>query len=258
MYPKIIDYLNNCIKSNTLSHAYIFYGPDEVSKRKIAFWFANSILKNKDEKFPAQGEARQRWHPDIFSFKPEASSDITIGLIRQMKKFISLSPYSGTHKVVIIENAENLNDYAQNAILKTFEEAPVHAIIILCVKTLDSIRETIVSRGIKLPFWHSNEQKVVRLRSPQEEKSFSIFDKVVKSNSLELFSSFEDLHSDNKAPAIFELWIKFLRTKFIFNPDKKLFDLLKTSQGIYFKLNETNINPKLAYDELLLNLQNKS
>ncbi|MDO8676627.1 MAG: hypothetical protein Q7K16_03185 [Candidatus Azambacteria bacterium] len=248
MYPKIIDYINNCIKNNTLSHAYIFYGPDEISKRKIAFWFANSILKNKDKKF----------HLDIFSFKPEASSDITIDLIRQMKKFVSLSPYSGTHKVAIIENAENLNDYAQNAILKIFEEAPVHAIIILCVKTLDSIRETIVSRGVKLPFWRLNDQKVVRLRSPQEEKFFDIFEKVIRGNNLELFSSFEDLHNGNKTPAIFELWIKFLRTKFIFSPDKKLFNLLKASQNIYFKINETNINPKLAYDELLLNLQNKS
>src|SRR3989344_5063894 len=115
-YDKIKTYLNYCLDSDNLSHAYIFYGPDEISKRRIAFWFANNILKNKDARF----------HPDLFSFKPEIFSDISIDLIRQMKKFLSLSPYSGTYKVVIIENAENLNDYAQNALLKTFEEAPIH------------------------------------------------------------------------------------------------------------------------------------
>ncbi len=234
MYPKIIDYLNNCIKNDALSHAYIFYGPDEVSKRKTAFLFANNILKNKDNKY----------HPDLFSFKPEIFSDISIDLIRQMKKFLNLSPYSATFKVVIIENAENLNDYAQNAILKIFEEAPIHTVIILCVKTLDSIRETIVSRAIKLPFWQTTIQK--------KEGLFDIFEEVIKSNN---FSAFENLSNNNKTPTVFESWLKFLRTKFILNPNEKLFNLLKTSQNIYFKLNETNINPKFAYDELIMNLK---
>ena len=236
-YDKIKTYLNYCLDSDNLSHAYIFYGPDEISKRRIAFWFANNILKNKDARF----------HPDLFSFKPEIFSDISIDLIRQMKKFLSLSPYSGTYKVVIIENAENLNDYAQNALLKTFEEAPIHAIIVLCVKTLDSICETVVSRGVKLPFWQPNEQK--------EENFFDIFEKAIKSDNSELFSAFENLSNNNKTSTVFKSWLKFLRNKFILSLDKKLFDLLKISQNIYFKLNETNINPKLAYDELLFNLQ---
>lgn len=237
MYPKIIDYLNNCIKNDTLSHAYIFYGPDEIFKRKTAFWFANNILKNKDEKF----------HPDLFSFKPEVFNNISIDLIRQMKKFLSLSPYSGTYKIAIIENAENLNDYAQNAILKIFEEAPIHAIIILCVKTIDSIQNTIVSRGIKLPFWHLSHQK--------EEQFFNVFEKILKKDSSELFSAFENLSNSNKTPVVFESWLKFLRNRFILRPDKKLFGLLKISQRIYFKLNETNINPKFAYDELIMSLK---
>lgn len=237
MYQKITDYLNNCIKNDTLSHAYIFYGPDEIFKRKTAFWFANNILKNKDEKL----------HPDLFSFKPEVFSDITIDLIRQMKKFLSLSPYSATYKVVIIENAENLNDYAQNAILKIFEEAPIHAIIILCIKTLDLIKSTIVSRGIKLPFW--------RLPLQKEEKFFDIFEKIFKSDGSELFLAFENLSNGNKIQAVFESWLKFLRIKFLFSPDKRIFGLLKISQNIYFKLSETNINPKFAYDELIISLK---
>lgn len=236
-YDKIKTYLNHCLVNDNLSHSYIFYGPDETYKRKIAFWFANNILKNQDAKF----------HPDLFSFKPEFLSDIPIDLIRQMKKFMNLSPYGGIYKVAIIENAENLNDYAQNALLKIFEEAPAHAIMILCVKTLDSIRETVASRAVKLPFWRLDEQK--------EERFFDIFERVFERDGLELFSALEDLSRGNKTPEVFECWLKFLRTKFILSPEKKLFDLLKISQNIYFKLNETNINPKLAYDELLLNSQ---
>ncbi len=43
-YEKTINYLDRSISKNMLSHAYIFYGPDENSKHKTAFWFANKIL----------------------------------------------------------------------------------------------------------------------------------------------------------------------------------------------------------------------
>ncbi len=89
----------------------------------------------------------------------------------------------------------------------------------------------------------------------KEEKFFDIFEKIFKSDSSELFSAFENLSNSNKTPAVFESWLKFLRTKFLLYPDKKLFGLLKISQNIYFKLNETNINPKFAYDELIMSLK---
>src|SRR3989344_6029114 len=142
-YKKIIDYLIKCIVRGYLSHAYIFYGPDEDSKHEMVFWFANTILRNKNFKF----------HPDLFFIKPAVDEKISIDWIRQLKKFLTLKPYSSEFKIVIIETAEKLNSYAQNALLKIFEEAPDHTIIILCIKTLDSISDTIISRAIKLPFW---------------------------------------------------------------------------------------------------------
>jgi len=56
------------------------------------------------------------------------------------------------------------------------------------------------------------------------------------------------------ASDIFKNWIDFLRTKFKNKPTKEMAGLLKESQNIYFKLNETNINQKFAYDDLILNL----
>ncbi len=160
-YPKITAYLDKCIENDILSHAYIFYGPDEIKKSQTAFWFANKILNNESGKF----------HPDLLSVKPELDGEIIISLVRQIKKFLILSPHTASYKIALIETAEKLNDYAQNALLKIFEEAPRHAIIILCVKTPDSLLSTIVSRGVKLPFWRRTEA----VFSGEENKITDIF-----------------------------------------------------------------------------------
>lgn len=238
-YPKIINYLNRCLENKLLSHAYIFYGPDEDPKRQIALWFANAILRNKNFKF----------HPDLFFIKSGLNEEISIDWIRQLKNFLTLRPSSSEYKIVVIETAEKLNSYAQNALLKIFEEAPNYAVIILDVKTLDSISDTIVSRAIKLPFWRI--QTGIR---PPDKTISDIFELLLKTDLGKRYGSIEKLGS-NKVLEIFEAWLNFLRIKFKANPTKKITNLLTRSQNIYFKLNETNINPKFAYDELLLSLE---
>jgi len=237
-YEKTINYLNRSISKNMLSHAYIFYGPDENSKHKTAFWFANKILKNDNQKF----------HPDLFFTKSGINEEISIDLIRQLKNFLTLRPYSSDYKITIIETAEKLNIHAQNALLKIFEEAPNHAIIILCAKTLDSISDTIVSRAVKLSFWRIQFEN-----SALEKNIADIFETLLKNNFQDSYSHIEKLNS-HKALEFFEFWLHFLRTKFKANPTKNLTNILTKSQNIYFKLNETNANPKFAYDELLINL----
>ncbi len=221
-----------------MSHAYIFYGPDENSKHETAFWFANKILKNENPKF----------HPDLLTMKSELNEDISIDSIRQVKNFLALRPYSSNHKVVIIEMAEKLNIHAQNALLKTFEEAPNYAVIILGVKTLSSISDTVVSRGIKLPFWRIQPETLPSDKTTQFEDLF-------KTEFLNKYKCVEKIGSDT-ALEFFKTWLNFLRIKLVDKPTKKLSELLVKSQNIYFKLNETNINPKFAYDELILSLWN--
>ncbi len=238
MYQKIIDYLNNCIKKDLLSPAYIFYGPDEDSKHETALWFANMILSAKGGEF----------HPDLFFIKPGFNEEISIDLIRQLKKFLTLRPHLSEHKIVVIETAEKLNSYAQNALLKIFEEAPIQAIVILCAKTLDSISDTIASRAIKLSFWRI-QTKIL----PPDKTISDIFELLLKTDFSNKYGCIEKLNSRN-ALEIFKAWLDFLRIKFKANPTKKITNLLTKSQSIYFKLNETNLNPKLAYDELVLSL----
>ena len=237
-YQKTTDYLNKCIESDHLSHAYIFYGPDDDSKNEMAFWFANKVLKNENSKF----------HPDLFAIKSELNEDISIDLARQVKNFLALRPYSSNHKVVIIEMAEKLNPHAQNALLKIFEEAPNYAVIILGVKTLNSISDTIVSRAVRLPFWQMQLEAL-----PPDKIMQDVLEDLFKTEVLNKYKYIEKI-SSYTALEFFSIWLNFLRIKFIDKPTKELSKLLTKNQTIYFKLNETNINPKFAYDELILSL----
>lgn len=236
-YKKTIDYLNRCIECNALSHAYIFYGPDESVKKEIALQFSDKIL-NKNLKF----------NPDLILISADNDEERSINLIRQLKKFLTLSPYYGKYKIAIIDAAEKLNIYAQNALLKIFEEAPNHAIIILNVKTISGVPETLASRGVKLPFWQQNNNE-----SLVDEKIAEIFEEILSDSAKDRYYTIEKFNN-YKAMEIFQLWLQFLRNKFLLNPTQKLNNLLKISQNIYFKLKETNINQKFAYDELILNL----
>lgn len=254
MYEKIDTYLNKCIEKDVLSHSYIFYGPDEINKKNIAIKFARKILNSFDKLRVNTEQGRSintdaLFHPDLILIQSDGGEERSISLIRQLQKFLILSPYSGNYKIVIIEAFEKLNPFSQNTLLKIFEEAPSHAIIILCAKTIDSIPNTIVSRGVKLSFW-----KQYNIRGLTDKNIISFFNRILSETSNKnLYYESQSLN-DYKTIEVFRLWLRFLRDRFLLDPSKKLADLLKVSQNIYFKLNETNINPKFAYDELILNM----
>lgn len=250
-YQKTIDYLELCIQKDALSHAYIFYGPDESAKKTIALKFASKILNQFKEP-----------NPDLILISADADEKQSINLIRQLKKFLILSPYRGKYKIALIDSAEKLNIYAQNALLKIFEEAPNHAIIMLSAKTISGVLETIASRGVKLSFWQQNNAepptdfvtpKAYFVQPTADKKFMEIFNELLSGDSKDRYSATLKFN-DWTAIEVFKSWLWYLRTKFLFNPTQKLSKLLKVSQNIYFKLNETNINQKFAYDELVLNL----
>lgn len=237
MYQKISSYLETCIEKDALSHAYIFYGPDEINKKDMATKFIKKVL-----------DTDALFHPDLILISSQSASERSIKAIRDIQNFLILSPYSGKYKIVVIEDFEKLNSYSQDTLLKIFEEAPSHAIIILHAKTIDSIPATIASRGVKLPFWKKNT-----VGSVGDKNILNFFNEMLKENPKNLYFETQKIN-EYKPVEVFKLWLGFLRESFLAHPNKKLADLLRVSQNIYFKLNETNINPKFAYDELILSL----
>ena len=151
-----------------VSHAYIINGPDKSGKMMLAEAFAQTLQCEKlTETIAAAGgdgaaveacmechsckQAVGRNQPDIIYVKHEKPNTISVDDIRtQVNNDIVIKPYSSKHKIYIIDEAEKMNVQAQNALLKTIEEPPAYAIIILLTTNADAFLQTILSRCVTL------------------------------------------------------------------------------------------------------------
>ena len=127
-------YLTNSIKSNMVSHAYMFEGPNGIGKNTMARELA-AILLEMENLFNS---------PDYIEIKPDGNS-IKIAQIRKLQSDILVKPYK-SYKIYVIDEAQKMTVEAQNALLKTLEEPPKYAIIILITNNKESLLDTIKSR----------------------------------------------------------------------------------------------------------------
>ena len=127
-------YLANSIKSNMISHAYMFEGPSGVGKNTMARELAATLL-DMENLFNS---------PDYIEITPDGNS-IKIAQIRKLQSDILVKPYK-SYKIYVIDEAQKMTVEAQNALLKTLEEPPKYAIIILITNNKESLLDTIKSR----------------------------------------------------------------------------------------------------------------
>ena len=155
-HEQIIEHLKNAIELDKVSHAYIFNGPEYSGKMMLAEAFAMALMcqENKSEACMQCRSCKQTMghnHPDIIYVKHEKINTISVDDIRQqLNNDIIIKPYESPYKIYIIDEAEKMNPQAQNALLKTIEEPPAYAIIILLTTNANSFLPTILSRCIKL------------------------------------------------------------------------------------------------------------
>ncbi len=134
------------INSGNLAHAYLFFGPQGVGKKKTALEFAQKIL----------GSTLSA-HPD-FSILDE-KEDITVETMRQFIEPLALKPFSSKKKVAVINNADLLNSQSGNALLKTLEE-PSESTIIILISNGKNLLPTIVSRCLAFSFNSFSKKKL--------------------------------------------------------------------------------------------------
>lgn len=134
--------LENAIKTDAISHAYLFTGPRGVGKTSIA-----RILAHEINKLPYTDESI---HMDIIEI--DAASNRRIDEIRDLREKVHIAPTSAKYKVYIIDEVHMLTKEAFNALLKTLEEPPAHVVFILATTELHKLPETIVSRTQRFNF----------------------------------------------------------------------------------------------------------
>lgn len=141
-----IDFLVKTYETGKLSHSYIFEGVSGIGKKTIGMAFAEMIFGSGEEKRFESGN-----HPDFMMIKPDGKS-IKNEQIEGFQEFVSIKPYLGDYKVIIIDEASTMTMSAQNRILKTLEEAPKNVVILFICETVSAMLPTIASRCQRVSF----------------------------------------------------------------------------------------------------------
>lgn len=153
---RIKEHLRSALSTGKVSHAYILNGEKSSGKEFIAKVFAMALQCEKGEAEPCQEchscrQALSGNQPDIIRVTHEKPNTISVDDIRQqVNNDVGVKPYSSPKKVYIINEAEKMTAQAQNALLKTLEEPPEYAVLLLLTANMDALLPTIQSRCVQL------------------------------------------------------------------------------------------------------------
>ena len=165
-HKDIINYIRNAVTENKVSHAYILNGERGSGKKMLANLFATTLLCEEQGPDPCNKchschQAESGNHPDIIRVTHEKPNTISVDDIRrQVNEDIQIKPYQGPYKIYIIAEADLMTVQAQNALLKTIEEPPQYAVIMLLTENADTLLPTIRSRCVMMKLRNIKDQLV--------------------------------------------------------------------------------------------------
>ena len=163
----IVQTLKNQIKTNQISHAYLFCGSRGTGKTTAAKVFANAINCLSPVDGSACGKCEVCKHlnetQNIDIIEIDAASNNRVDEIRDLREKIKYPPVYGKYKVYIIDEVHMLTDSAFNALLKTLEEPPAHALFILATTEPHKLPATILSRVLRFDFKLVGQDDLVTL-----------------------------------------------------------------------------------------------
>ncbi len=136
----VVKVLENSIRLGNISHAYLFAGSRGTGKTSVARIFANEIGTSEND-----------------LYEMDAASNRGIDDIREIREGVNTVPFESKYKVYIIDEVHMLTKEAFNALLKTLEEPPPHAVFILATTETEKLPETVVSRCQTFTFKKPNQ-----------------------------------------------------------------------------------------------------
>ncbi len=140
------------VRHSRIPHAVLLAGPKGVGKRAAARWIAESSLGLETSGLPAHGGQAPE-HADLhWVMPPEDKEAIGIEQIRNLVHEMTLTSYEGGSKVAVVEPANAMTVNAANSLLKTLEEPPGDALLVLVVDKIGKLPATIFSRCQRIDF----------------------------------------------------------------------------------------------------------
>ena len=232
-----VDVLTNAITKKRVGHAYLFSGSRGCGKTSIARIFAKALNCLDLQGYEPCGKCANcqaiTAGESLDVIEIDGASNNGVENIRALRESIALTPFSSAHKIYIIDEVHMLSQGAFNALLKTLEEPPEHAIFIMATTEPHKVPVTIRSRCQHIPFHsispediYSRLEYVCREEEVKAESdalweisrqaegalrdALSLLEQVIASGEVSL-SNVEAVLGAGSRPA-FERWIKTLRT----------------------------------------------
>ncbi len=245
---KIKNLLSNNIETNNILHSYLFVGIDGIGKRLFAKEFAHMVLCNSKQDRPCatcksclefQGES----HPDFLQIEPEDGKTIKIEQIRYLQEKIAEKPVTAEKKVYIIQDSDKMTREAANSLLKTLEEPPTYAILILITANESKLLATIKSRCTKIAFQALSEDEIKTYLKTQSEEiqmtnnmirqcQGSIGRAIKIGEEQETYTQVESIVNNLKKEDITQIWKK---AEVLYQAKEKIMDLLDYMNVIFFE-----------------------
>ena len=131
--------------SREMTHAWLLTGPPGSGRSNLAYAFAAGLLSRGDDDEAVHRQVAARSHPDLVTLATEGVT-ITVAAAREAARRANFGPSTGRYRVVVVEDADRMNEQAANALLKAIEEPPAQTVWILCAPSAADLLPTIRSR----------------------------------------------------------------------------------------------------------------
>ncbi len=200
-HEKIIESLKNAIRNSSVSHSYLFEGPKSIGKEKLAKVFAKTLLCQKGGDSPCNTcpscmKIESGNHPDFHVEYPDKDS-FKKEQIEELQRTIRKIPLESNRKIYILDDVDKMTQQAQNSFLKTLEEPPGYAVIILLATNSYSLLPTIVSRCQVVKFTSVEKHKIEKAliknfnRTEEQARFIALFSNGIIGRAIELSESDE-------------------------------------------------------------------
>lgn len=164
----VATHFKNAIKLNRISHAYILNGERGMGKKTVARAFSMTLMCESHGESPcmkchACKQIMTDNNPDVRWVTHDKPNVISVDEVRrQINTDVQIKPYSSNYKIYIVDDADKMNQAAQNALLKTIEEPPSYVVILLLTVNKDMLLSTILSRCVSMELRPLGKQQVER------------------------------------------------------------------------------------------------
>lgn len=167
---KVKEYLNSTIENKNISHSFIFVGKPGIGKKQFAHQYAEMIMCLQDGKCDGNSvkcdsciKFEGNANPDYAEITPDGKT-LKIEQIRNLQARIVEKPITSIRKVYVIDDADLMSEESQNCLLKTLEEPPEYAVIILIVSNESKILPTIKSRCVIIKFQPLTSKEIKQVK----------------------------------------------------------------------------------------------